>query len=183
MITAEEAKKHRQSIVANQESWQRIDFERLSDSLSIEINYEMSPIVVRKVIEGRLSEMSVREYDTIGLEIWNYLESIQVLGKFEAVHITNNRKELFPIQLKKLGKESAAISPVGATVSSTFDCLSENPLWEKLSSSESITTELKQDHVLIYGKFLYPWGEKQLVELLRSLDKAKTLPLSEVFPA
>ena len=59
MITAEQAKRHRESIMSNPTGWANIDFEILSNDLMIEINHEMSPIVVRRVIEGRLAEMSV----------------------------------------------------------------------------------------------------------------------------
>lgn len=178
MITAEQAKRHRESIKANPTGWANIDFEILSNDLMIEINHEMSPIVVRRVIEGRLAEMSVKEYDRVPHETWNYLESIQALGKFEVVHKTHNRDTLFPLKLKKLGKDMLSISPVGSSVLSLFDTLDNNHLWENMRDCSEATVFLEADQIVVKSRNFYPWNEKQLIEIFQAIDNASSLPLA-----
>jgi hypothetical protein len=178
MIPAEDAKRHRESIIRNPTGWANIDFERLSKDLCIEINHEMSPIIVRRVIEGRLAEMSVKEYDSVPFETWDYLASIKALGKFEAIHKTYNRSTLFPMKLKKLSKDTLSISPVGSSVLSMFDTLSENDAWGVMHKTIDANVVLDQGGITIKSRSFYPWNEKQLVEVFRAIDKASTLPVA-----
>lgn len=178
MIPAEEARKHRESIMQNPKGWANIDFERLSGDLNIELNHEMSPIIVRRVIEGRLSEMSVKEYDSVPLETWDYLEGIKALGKFEAIHKTHNRNTLFPLRLKKTGKDTLSISPIGSSVPSMFDTLSENTSWEAMKGIIGAELSLEPGHITIRSRSFYPWSEKQLIEIFHAIDRSSTLPMA-----
>lgn len=177
MITAIEAMAHRGSILRNTSKWSGIDFEFLSNELCVEINHEMSPIVVRRVIEGRLTEMSVREYDKVPQEVWDYLQSIEALGKFEAVHKTNHRTQMFPLKVRKLTKDVISLSPIGTSVASLYDALLNNEPWNELAAVTEAEMMFENDQISIRSKFLYPWSEKQITEIFQSLDEAGKMEL------
>lgn len=180
-MTASDVKRHRQSVARNMEGWAALDFERLSDDLGVEINSEMSPIIVRRVIEGRLAEMSITEHDVVPEETWEYLASIDLLGKFEKLHLKVDRDTLFPMKVKKLGRDVVSLSPVGSTLSSLYTSLLHNPSWLVFSQTTDATVACEATQVVLRSRAFYSWTERALCEVFRGWDKAHTSGLFEEY--
>jgi hypothetical protein len=61
-------------------SWLRMDYDAINLALSCAINPEMGPLHVKRALEARLKEMSVRDRGHIPIMIWSLLDALDVTG-------------------------------------------------------------------------------------------------------
>ena len=66
-----------EAVVESAKRWLIIDYEIVSDALDIEINPEMSPLVVRKIIDSALNRMGDEAKRDIPEMVWQFVESIR----------------------------------------------------------------------------------------------------------
>jgi hypothetical protein len=174
-LTAQDIRHHRSTLAKNSERWLKIDFELISDSLSIEINAEMPPLIIKKVIQAKVTEMSQQEYELVPKMVWDYLEGIEVLSEIPLTPVISDRSVLSPFRLRKMSKDSISLSPVGTTMGNFVENLTANPSWRSMVGALSMDVTLEADQVVVRSNRLYPWSERQLNQIFKSLDHKEPL--------
>lgn len=78
--TTTDHERHKAALTQNARNWLQTDFELLNTVLDIELNSEISPIIMLKVIKDRLDHMSKEERKGIPAVVWEYIEALDVLN-------------------------------------------------------------------------------------------------------
>jgi hypothetical protein len=68
-----------QTISHNARQYLSLDYEMISVALDIEINTEMSPIRISRVLQARLTQMTKKERSNIPMIVWDYMDALDVM--------------------------------------------------------------------------------------------------------
>lgn len=170
-MNANDLLRHRRSALKNPKAWVELDFQMVSDSLEVEINHNMSPTVVRMVIEGRFNEMSQADYCKIPEDVIEYLANLNTLGKFSIQYsLKSNSVTLYPFKLVKEDKTTVSLSPIGTTFSRFEELVDQNLGLNTYCEEQGAKISFHSDKVVIQCSLFYPWPEKQLSQIIRSFD-------------
>jgi hypothetical protein len=66
----------REAIIENARKWLVVDYELVSDALEIEINPEMGPLIVKKLLNNALGRMGTDAKGGLPEIVWEFVESI-----------------------------------------------------------------------------------------------------------
>lgn len=172
-LPAEELAQRASALQENAQHWLEIDYESVSAALDIEINTEMSPLVIRRVVEGRLKEMTKAELDEVPTFVWEYLDALDVtgLGNFLQFHPNNKTATAsLPFKVRKMSAETIMLSPNKIEMQTLLKELGSQPRWELWCSTHSpeIVLDIANGGVRVSSKELAPWSERDIEEIILS---------------
>ena len=154
------------AIRENTKHWLSVDYEAISAALEIEINTEMSPLVITKVVSARLSEMSKTEREDIPSFIWECLGALDVtgLGKFSNHHPDNARNNLVPFNIRKVSGDTVVLQARGIDVGVFMAELGKQPRWELWCSvhQPKVSFDPLQGGPTVQSEQFIPWAEGEL---------------------
>ena len=157
-----------EAIRENAKHWLSIDYEAISASLEIEINTEMSPLVINKVLTGRLSEMGKAERADVPAFVWDYLSALDVtgLGNYEKFH-PNAKTTLLPYTVRKLDGETVSLQPKGIEVKDMMSELGRQARWERWCRvhNPKVSFDTSKGAPVIKAEAFIPWSERELEDI------------------
>lgn len=161
------------SLRENASHWLAIDYEAISAALDIEINTEMSPLVIQRVVEKRLGEMTVGDMEEIPAFVWECLDALDVAGtgNYLRFHPSNQgRRSNAPFQIKKLSVDTILLKPRGTTLAVLLRELGTQPRWALWCRTHAPVIEFQKGFEgprLTSAQFA-PWGERELEQIFCS---------------
>lgn len=153
------------AIRENAKHWLSVDYEAISAALEIEINTEMSPLVISKVLTGRLSEMSKTEREDIPAFVWECISALDVTGtgNFEQFH-PNARTTLLPFTVRKTDAKTVVLQPKGIEVKDMMAELGRQARWERWCRVHrpEVSFDPSQGAPTIQSDEFIPWSEREI---------------------
>jgi len=163
--TPQQAKARAQSIQENVQAWLAVDYELVSEALDIEINNEMSPMVVKLVLSDRLQSLTIDERDKIPQFIWDFVQSMDV-----GTAPLNAQPDFDPYSVQIHDEETIRIIPLSSSVPSFMNRIRDRVKWVVWMEEQQVSVSHEDGCILIHCANFRFFTIDQIRKMLTSFD-------------
>lgn len=168
--TLEERKKN---LSRHTEHWLALDFESISAALDVELNSDLSPLIVRKVIQKRIAEMTSEEKHEIPRFIWEFIDALlPKQGKAETVEPVEEKTSDFNFSVNRVKPSVVDLVLQGGTKAKEFlDQVKDTPNWQSWKEASEVSVKTKDNIVRVKSDSLCSYDDDSCHMLFTFLVK------------
>jgi hypothetical protein len=148
---------------------ENVDYEAISDALGVEINAELSPARIHRILKHRIDSMSALEVSAVEGQVWQQIRLLDAKG--DLMHRTKTPVGLEAhhewVNVVALPPRSFLLLPLTDTEGFS-DLLVSKPLFTKWVTSNNIQVVKEQDGVMIMGDHLAGLSETFVSKVIAS---------------
>ena len=146
-----------------------VDFEAISDALGVEINSELSPARLHRILKQRIDAMTTVEAASVGGGIWQQVKMLDVNGDLMRKAATPTGMEAHHewVNVVALPPQSFLLLPIADTKDFS-EQLTEKPMFADWVASNGLQVVEESNGVIISGDHLAGLSETFVSKVIAS---------------